>query len=445
MISQVSCPNCRTPFSADLHQVIDVGVNPELKQLLLSGQLNVAVCPNCGSGGQMATALLFHDPSYEMFVVHVPKELNLTHLDREKLIGELSRRAMNVLPPEQRRAYMLQPQQMFSMQNFMEKVLETEGITAEMINRQRQQADLLRTLATADKDVADHLIKERISDLDQPFFAMLQAHIDAVAKENDNTRLVALTNLRAKLMVETPVGRQLEKQQIAVHALSREAKAQDGLSAQLLLKHILKNVDDEGVVDAVVAAGRSALTYELFSLLTQEMEKWNREGDRPGADRLIEIRERLLKVYDSIQEESKRILSQADETLQAILAAEDRKAAIKTNLSRIDEAFMYLLSSSIAEAEATGDEGLSRALGQIHSAILDQLKSRYPTEVIVLNQLMEADSPEVQRSILDQNQESLLPDLVRMIDNVSKELDPTAQADLNGRLQAIKLMIEARM
>lgn len=445
MYSQVSCPNCRTPFTAEVHQVIDAGLNPELKQRLLGGQLNVAVCPSCGAGGQMATAMLFHDPAYDMFIVHVPQELNLDLVDREKLIGQLSQQAMNALPQDQRRAYMLQPQQMLTMQNFMEKVLETEGITPEMIERQKRQSELVQTLATADKDVADHLIKERANEIDGTFFAMLQAHIDSVAKANDNPRLIALTNLRAKLMVETPVGRELEKQQIVVHAFSREAKAQDGLSAKLLLKHVLVHLDDDGTVDALVAVGRSALTYEFFSLLTQELEKRASEGKQSSADKLNRLRGRLLEIYDSMQEESKRIMGEADETLQAILSSDDRDEAIRANLSQINEAFMYLLASSIADAEAKGDEATSEALGQLQADILGQMESQYPPQVILLNQLMEAESPEVQRRILDSNQASLFPDLLKMIDNVTKELDPTAQAELNGRLQEIKSLVEARV
>ncbi len=53
MITQITCPNCGTPYSAEVHQIIDVGRQPELKQMLLSGQLNVAVCPSCGAGGQL--------------------------------------------------------------------------------------------------------------------------------------------------------------------------------------------------------------------------------------------------------------------------------------------------------------------------------------------------------------------------------------------------------
>mgnify|MGYP003380721901 FL=1 len=46
MQTQISCPNCGTPYVADIYQVIDVDREPQLKEMLLSVQLNMAVCPN---------------------------------------------------------------------------------------------------------------------------------------------------------------------------------------------------------------------------------------------------------------------------------------------------------------------------------------------------------------------------------------------------------------
>ena len=43
---------------ADIYQVIDAGRQPQLKEMLLSGQLNYAVCPNCG-GERFKRASLF--------------------------------------------------------------------------------------------------------------------------------------------------------------------------------------------------------------------------------------------------------------------------------------------------------------------------------------------------------------------------------------------------
>ena len=84
MQTQITCPSCGTPFAAEVHQIIDVGRQPELKQMLLSGQLNVAVCPSCGTGGQLATAMLYHDPAHELFMIYVPQEMQLDQMQQQQ-------------------------------------------------------------------------------------------------------------------------------------------------------------------------------------------------------------------------------------------------------------------------------------------------------------------------------------------------------------------------
>jgi hypothetical protein len=413
--------------------------------MLLNGQLNIAICPNCGAGGQMMTPMLFHDATHEIFAIFMPPEMNLNHEQREQIIGQLARQVMDSLPPEKRRAYMLQPQTIINLQTFMEMILETEGITKEMIQRQQKQLELLQTLATADKDVADHLIKERSSEIDETFFAMLQQYIDGAAQANDNKQIVALTNLRAKLMTETEIGRQVEKQQIALHGLNREAKAQNGLSPQLLLKHLLKHAGDERIESALVAAGQPALTYQFFHLLTEEIEKQEKAGDKATVQKLIGMRERLLKVYDALQAQSQKLLANAEATLQAILAADDKDAAIQANAAKIDDAFMYVLSSRIAQADQQGNAAEAQALNAIHERIIKQAENQYPPEILLLNQLMEAETEAAQQQVLDENAELMTPELVQVLDAVMKQFTDAGREEINGRLQAIKELVEARL
>ena len=185
MQTQISCPNCGVPYVADIYQIIDAARQPQLKEMLLSGQLNVAVCPNCGAGGRIATPLLYHDPNHDLFMVHVPQEMNLDQVRREELIGRLVQQVVNQTPMEKRRGYMLAPQTMLTMQSFMEKVWGTEGVTPEMLARQQKQVELLRTLATASADVQDFLLKDRAREIDETFFAILRAQIEATSQMGD--------------------------------------------------------------------------------------------------------------------------------------------------------------------------------------------------------------------------------------------------------------------
>lgn len=445
MYTQLTCPNCQTPYTAEIHQVIDTDETPQLKQQLLAGQLNVAVCPNCGAGGQMMTPMLFHDAQHEMFIVFMPQELNMGQMEREQLIGQMARQVMDSMPSEKRRAYMLQPQTVLTMQSFMEKVLETEGVTKEMIQQQQKQLELLQTLIKADKDVADYLIKERMSEIDETFFAMLQQYIDAAAQAQDNKQLVAMTNLRVRLMTQTKVGQEIERQQIALHGLSREAKAQNSLSPELLLKHLLKHLGDEKIEMALVRAGQQALNYHFFQLMTGEIEAKEQAGEKTAVQQMTAMRERLLEVYDEIQAQSKRMLNEAEGTLQAILTAEDKPAAIQSRMNEIDDAFMYLLSMRIAQADQDGRTAEIQALNEIHELILKAAESQYPPEILLLNQLMEAPTPDDQQKVLDENQALLSADLVGMVDAVMQQFEEAGQNEVNGRLSQIKSMIEARI
>jgi hypothetical protein len=445
MYTQITCPNCGTPYTADVHQVVDARRTPELKQRLLNGTLNVAVCPNCRAGGQMASLLLFHDPDHELFMIYMPPELNLNQMQREQAIGRLTQDVINNLPPEERRAYMLQPQMMINMQTFMEKVLETEGITKEMIDRQQKQSELLRTLARADKDVQDYLLKERAGEIDETFFAMLQSIIEAASQTNDDRQLLPLVNLRARLMLETAVGRRLEQRQMAVHKMSREAKQQGGLSPQLLAKHVIANQEDEDVVQTLVLAGQGALQYEFFSELTNTIAKAEKLGDKGMAQRLTGYREKYLQLYDEMQQSSRQIVEGAMATLQQLLDAPDKLTAVQQHADELDDAFMYVLSARLSEAEQKGRKQEFQALNEIQEAIISLMQEQMPPEIQLINELVYAETPEIQNKLLDENRDLLSPELVEMLNQIMAQAKESGQPDLDGRLQAIKAAIQARL
>lgn len=445
MQAQIRCPQCGTPFMAEVHQVVDADLQPELKQQLLSGRLNVAICPSCGAGGQLSTPLIYHDSQHELFMIFVPQEININQMQREQMIGQMSRKVMESLPPEKRKAYLFQPQTILSMQTFMEKVLETEGITKEMIERQRKQVDLLNTLMRADNDVIDYLLKQRLSEVDETFFAMLQQYLDTAVQMNDDKQLVRLTNLRAKLMMDTAVGRKLERRQIAMHNLNREAKKDGGLTPALLVKHIVANQQDSELAEQIALAGQSVMTYEFFELLTNEIDKAQQAGQTFAARHLTEIRTKLLEVQSALRQQSQQILQDAAHTLEAILQAPDQMAALEEYGDKLDDAFMYVLSANIAQAEQRGDNARLQTLTTLQSLIVQAIESAYPPEVMLLNQLMEAETAVERTQILDENRSLIQPTLLQMLEAVEKQVAEMGQAELKGRLREVKELIKTRL
>jgi hypothetical protein len=445
MQTQISCSRCGTPYVADIHQVIDVGQQPQMKIQLLNGALNVGVCPRCGTATQVSSPLVYHDPAHELFMIYVPPEANFNQKQREEMIGRFTRQVMEATPQEQRRAYLFQPQMVLTLPTFMEKVLETEGITKEMIDRQRRQIELLQTLADAGSDVADRLIKERAGEIDEEFFAILQSYVENASRLDDDKHLLPLINLRAKLMTNTAIGRQIEKRQVALHKLSQEAKKQGGLTPALLLKHIQQHQKNMQVVEILAMSGQSALTYQFFQLLTAEIEKLEKAKDKAAVVRLTEIRRRLLELQEAVRKQSEQIITRAEGLLQQIMAAEDKEAAVINNLNRMDDAFMYVLSNRIAQADQRSQTKEAQALNQIYDFIIQQTEQHAPPEVQLLNDLLEAETEMERTRLLDDHQELLSAELVQVVDMLQERAGKEGQPEMGDRLRHIKAMIQGRL
>jgi hypothetical protein len=445
MQTQISCPNCGTPYMTEVHQIVDSKRTPDLKMELLSGSLNMAVCPQCGAGGPLSTILLFHDTEYEKFIVHVPAELNISHDQREEMIGRLARQVMEMTPQEERRAYMFQPRMMLNMQTFMEEVLETEGITKEMIARQKKQSELLQTLLRADRDVQDHLLQERAGEIDETFFAMLNQFVEQAKQMNDDTQLLPMLNLRARLMTGTAVGRRLEAQQIAVHKMSQAAKKANGLSPEMLLDHVLANQETDHIVDALVSAGQGALRYEFFSALTAEIDKQEAAGDKAAAGRLTAIRERLVQLYETLQAQSQQIMQGSLQTLETILAAENKEQALQANAANIDDNFMAVLMARLQEAEQQGDEAGLQGLSEIYDLIVQQMTASMPEDIQFLNDLVRQPDQSAQEALMQSRPDLVTAGLIDLIDQVLAQGGQGVDETVRQRLDSLKGLINAQL
>ncbi|MEZ4518307.1 MAG: CpXC domain-containing protein [Chloroflexota bacterium] len=445
MQTQITCPNCGTPYTADIYQVIDARRQPQLKEMLLSGQLNYAVCPNCGAGGRIATPLLYHDPDHDLFMVHVPQEMNMDQVQREELIGRLVNQVVDMTPAEERRGYMLQPQTILTMQSFLEKVLETEGITPEMIARQQKQVEMINTLSTASPDVVDYLLKERAGEIDETVFAILRAQIEALSQSGDSNQVVPLLNLQAKLMTATEVGRELEKRQMAIHALNRDVKKEQGLTPDLLLKHLIANKDDATVVNTIALAGQAAMTYDFFTKLTAEIDKLEKAKKTDEARQLSDMRDQLLKLQQDLRAASEEMLKSAQQVLDNILAANDTEAAIMQNAGQIDEAFMHVLSARMAHAQQTGNQDQIAKLQRVEQFIVSMAQTDMPPELDLLNELASAPTADDRARIMETNKDMLSDDLLELIEAIKGQAESSNQMDLVERLNLIGNELEARL
>ncbi|MGB3714774.1 MAG: CpXC domain-containing protein [Candidatus Promineifilaceae bacterium] len=443
MRTQITCPACRTPYAAEVHQIVDAGQHPELKEALISGYLNVAQCPSCGAVTQISGPILYHDPDHELFMVHVPFEMGLPAQEQEQLIGRMIQQAMDSLPPSERRGYMFQPQMIISMQTFMEKVFETEGITPEMLARQQSQSELIQEMITADRDMLNQLIRDNQEMIDETFFAMLRAMKEAADGSDDEATALKLTNVQARLYRETDVGRRLERQQKALHEFSQEVRRANGLTPDLLLKHVLANRNDESVVIALIMSGQNAFNYQFFLLLSERIEKRQKAGI--DVSELLSLRESLLNIQQEMEERSKEELEKAQKTLLSILESNDKVSSVKANLSNIDDTVLYILSASIQQAEKQGDTERAVALQEVQAIIANEVEQQAPPEIRMVNRLVRAQNPEEQQKILDENSDLIRPELVQVLNLLVEDAKNRGQEELRTRLQIINGLIESHL
>lgn len=442
MQTQLKCPQCQAPVIAEIFQLIDADRTPQLKQMLIQGSLNVAQCQNCGWAGAVGTPLLYHDAAHELFMVYLPMEMNISVPEREKLVGSMVRQVVDSMPPDKRKAYLLNPQQIITWKSFMEKVLETEGITPEMIEHQRQQVDLLQKLATVDKDVAAVLLEDNPRLIDAQFFALIQQMIESLSRsQQGQAQLVKLTNVRAQLMRETAVGRQLQKENMALHAFNMDVKKVGQLRPEVLLKHVVANRNDASVVEAVASAGQPALTYEFFSMLSAEIDS---ASDPVDKKLLGDIRTSLLAMYDAIQAASSKIVAEATETIEILLNAENQELAIAEYIGRIDDNFMAILSAQMRQAEQQGDEARADALFALQETIVNMAEQAVPREMRLINDLMTTQTEEEARQLLDQHADLVTPEFTQAVDSLAAELEAEGQMSLKGKLDQIRGLIAAR-
>ena len=443
MQTQIQCQQCRRPITANVEQIINVDQNPQLKQMMMQGQLNVAQCQNCGWTGQIATPQVYHESAHDLLMTFVPMEANIPYAEQERMMGQLVRMVVESVPMEKRRAYLLQPIQMVRYQTYMERILETEGITKAMIARQNEQLELLRTLMKADQDVVDYLVKDKARLIDDTFVGMVQQTLQS-ASQAGAPEAIALSNLSAKLYRETEAGKRVERRQLAMHAFQQEAKAADGVTAEMLAAHIVKNQADDTLIDMLVNAV-GGLTYEFFTVFTTWIESAAKEGNKPAVMRLTAIRTRLLKMYDEMLAESAKQMQAALDAVNALVAAPDKVQALQQYANQIDEGFLVVLERETAKAQDAGDLARSVALREVRKHLEDMISQSGMPQMQFISAMMRVRTDAEINQILDSAPQLVDGQLIQVLDQLSAEVGAEAQPEVGAHLRKIRGLIEARL
>ena len=438
--TSINCPNCRQRIVADVDQLFDVDPDPTAKQKLLSGAFNIIQCPHCGFNGNLATPIVYHDHEKELLLTYVPAEVNLPRDEQERVIGTIINQVVSQLPQEQRKGYLLQPQSFLNMQSMVERILEADGITHEMIEAQQQRLNLLqRLLDVSDDSLAD--VAEQEDDLlDAEFFLLLNSLLEASMLGNDQESAQRLGDLQQKLMPITTFGQQVQEQTKEVEAAVESLReAGEELTREKLLDLVI-TAPNETRLNALVSLARPGMDYEFFSMLSERIDR--ARGD--GRTRLIELREHLLEMTQAVDQQMEARANQAQQLLNSLLQAENIEEAMLQSLPAIDEFFIHELDAVLEMARKEGDLEKSAKLKRMQD-ILEQA-SAAPPGVELIQNLVDAPDDEERRKLIVANQDEITPEFLETLSNIVAQVDASDDQGLAARVKDVyKLVLRFSM
>ncbi len=436
---QVNCPGCGVAYTAAVFTIVDFGANPELKPMVLGGQINTAVCSACGAGGPLSVPLMVHDPEHEFLGVVIPGQARIDDMQLQKTIGDMSQALMGRLPSEQRRGYMLQPQQFFEWDSLMEKLWGFEGVTPEMLRRRREQSDLIGSLIRLGSDEsAMQLVVERNKGLvDSSFFVLLSQVINALSAEGQSEQLEAILNLRQALMETTEAGKELKALEVrvqdALDKIGPGTTREDLLT--LLMDYWLEGESGEAIASAVLSAAAQLTDYQFLLGLADRLE---RSDDPEERSALIAIRERVVEIGEQRSQSQQAAAQQVQAVLQKVLQAPDTDAALQENADQIDEMFLAVLASNIQQAEQSKATFAVQRLRVIYQKALAIVEERLPPELRLLNRLLAAPDEGALRRLLQEHRADLSQEFVGALKSLEERFSGEGNTALANRVKSIR-------
>jgi hypothetical protein len=414
---------------AQVFTVIDVGVQPELKNYLLAGQLNVAVCPNCGTPAMIAAPLIYHDPAKQLFLIHFPQQLNARPDEQERFIGDATSMIMRELPPDAPKGYLLAPRRFLTLNSLLDSVLEADGISREVIEAQRARVELISRMADAFEQGEQQLaaaVAQNKAALDYEFFATLTAFADASAQGGRDDSAQLLEALREKL---------IELTGFDASSLEQPGEQYDDLDADEAIQRLADAPDAE--LEQAIAELRPVIDYGFFEAWTDRIEAATQAGDSATAERLTARRATILETVERMDKQAQEMFEAGASVLEQILAAPDTAAALREHADKLDEAFLLVLQANAAAAERMGNSQAVARLAEIERLAIEIAQESLTPEERFINDLLAAEKPQDATKMLRQNPRMITADFVKRLNELADQMEGDGRKPLGERLRQL--------
>lgn len=431
----IRCQSCGQPFNAELRTVIDVMKEPQLKAELLSGRLNNARCPHCGTPNAVTTPILYHDATKELLIALVPMELNLPKDEQEKIIGDM----MNHLPKDDFKAYMFNPTRALTMQGLMDQVLEADGITPEMMEQQRARVRLAQQFVEAPENDLENLVKQHDEQIDTQFFQTLTMIAQRMLEGGQAEAAQQVIQRQSRIAELSTHGQELiqqqeQQQQTVQRVADRIQQLGAGADRADFMALAIEFKDDDNALQALVGLARPAFDYEFFQQMTARI------GEAPAAERegLNSLRQRLVELTSAIDQQTQMAAQNAAGFLQALVNSQEPEQLIRENIQIIDDTFMAVLTSNIQQAEQQKNIQLASRLKELYNMIVTLLQESMGPEMRFINDLLSAPDDAQAEIMLQERASEFGPDLLEVMDAIEHMLEEQGNHPLLGRMKSLK-------
>jgi hypothetical protein len=427
--TQIACPRCRQPITANVEQLFDVTQDPQAKQRLLGGISNMARCPHCGYQGRLATPIVYHDNEKELLLTFFPPELNMPLNEQERMIGPLIKQITDRLPPERRKGYLLKPVANLTYESMIQTILGKDGITPEMLKEQQERVQLIeRLLQASAADVRSEIIKQNLNLFDEQFFALFSRLAQSAAAGGQEPIARAMVDLQKQLLEETEFGRGLKESVGELEAATKALQeVGQGLTREKLLEIALQSPNDARL-RAYVTIARGGMDYQFFQLLSEKIDKAT--GDEKA--RLESIREKLLDFSNEVDKQLEARFKQAQEFIESLLAQDDVVKAVRDNLNNFTQDAVDVVNQMLRQASEKNDY---TRMGKLQKMVEVLREVSTPPEVAFIEQLLDAPDDMALDKMLDENKDLIndqfmeaLIGLVAQVDQASEQGNPEAKS-----------------
>ena len=433
LVARVTCPSCSNQFQSPVDQVLDVRSDPSAKSRVLNGLVNMTDCPHCGARGALNLPFFYHDPDKELALVYMPMEAGQDNLQRQQVIGGYTKAVMDSLPAEERKAYLLQPQIYLTPQNMVNRILEADGVTPEMIEEQRAKVALLRRMIEATSDeVLEAMIKENDAAVDAEFLRLLTVNLEMAESNDDAANTQRLLKVRDRLLELSSAGRSALARSEVLRALREEPTREK-------LVDLLIDAPDEEMRRMLISFSQPLVDYRFFQHLTARIEAASEPSEKK---RLGGLRTEVLGIRDQLTEEARELFETRAALLRQLLVSKNPEQLARRHFWELDEAFIAILRANLEEAQSTGNQNALAALQSVQEIVLQLAEEATPPEIRFLNRLMRAESDEDVDQVLADNRALVTERVVQVLEEAQANM-PEDDADATERIATLLEKVRA--